>query len=62
MTTEQVVVNKTQWPDSQEWGTPSSGAWKAYYNVGDKEEAEIRIRHAIDLFLLGKKLNKVARE
>ena len=62
MTTEQVVVNKTQWPDSMEFGTPSTGAFKVYLNAGDKDEAKVRIENMIELFQYGKKRNAEVRE
>jgi len=55
-------MNKTQWPDSMEFGTPSTGAFKVYMNVSDKPESELRIENAIELFKLAKKRNKEARE
>jgi hypothetical protein len=57
----QEIINKTQYPDSCEFGTPSRGVWKAYYNVGNMEEAEVRIDNAIELFKRAKEKDAKAR-
>ena len=60
---EQIVVNKTQYPDSMEFGTPSKGgAWKVYINASDMEDSKQRIDNMVTLVKIGQDKDKILRE
>ena len=51
MDTQTIVnVNETKYPDSIEFGTPSTGCWKCYYNASNPAEAKERMDNALALF------------
>ena len=60
---EQIVVSKTQYPDSMEFGTPSKGgAWKVYINASDMDDSKQRIDNMVILVQRGQEKDKVLRE
>jgi len=46
--TGEVIYNieKVEYPDSVEFGTPKGGKIKVYFNASDKEDAEKRLENA----------------
>ena len=54
---EQIITNKTQYPDSINIGTPGKGGdVKVYFNASNKVEAKQRIENAIEMCQLAEKL------
>ena len=55
------VINRTARPDSIQFGTPSTGVWKVYMDVQNKEEAAQLISNAAELFKLAQGKDTEAR-